>query len=385
MKILCIGTTPHDWEHNPLLQFQSKLNENTGEISEAKYAFYKGLFFKIVPSTVSKHHHLIIRGSLAKYYNNGEHNAFDFDMNMLKETVKELQNTFKVNPNKAILQNFELGANIKPDKPIKSIIRGIRAYQNSSFGQLKTEEIFDGKQLKRQEYNVKVYDKGIATPKDTESLLRIELAIKSTKLGRKHNIKVLADILKPENLNSIKLLLISVWRDMIFYDKGAKLRKMTPRQRQKWLFLCDATNWETFSRAQRFKAKKTFHELKHEFCTSNTQADVLQLLVQKLEVLSANNRLINGNALRNFSESKSERFTHLDKDVKRYLSDDVKIHKEIVPKKVPIKRRKCVVCKTSITKKRAGTKYCSKSCNNRNNYEARKKKLKRNKKGTVKL
>lgn len=368
-----------------MLQFQSKLNENTGEISEVKYAFYKGLFFKIVPSTVSKHYHLTIRGSLAKYYNNGEHNAFDFDMNMLEETIKELQNTFKVNPNKAILQNFELGANIKLDKPIKSIIRGIRAYQSSCFGQLKTEEIFDGKQLKRQEYNVKVYDKSIVIPKDTENLLRIELAVKSTKLARKHNIKVLADILKLENLNSIKLLLIGVWRDIIFYDKGAKLRKMTPRQRQKWLFLCDATNWETFSRAQRFKAKKTFHELKHEFCTSNTQVDVLQLLVQKLEVLSANNRLKNGNALRNFSKSKSERFTHLDKDVKRYLSDDVKIHKEITLKKAPIKRRKCMVCKTSIAKKRASTKYCSKSCNNRNNYKARKKKLKKNIKGTVKL
>ncbi|WP_034042196.1 hypothetical protein [Wocania ichthyoenteri] len=373
IKLLCISTTPKDWLHNPLLQFQSKLNENTGEISDVKYAFYKGLFFKIVPSTVSNHFHLIIRGSLAKYYNNGKHNAFDFDMNMLEETINELQNTFKVKPDKAILQNFEFGANINPNKPIKTIIRGIRAWQNNCFSSLKTEEIFDGKQLKRQEYIYKVYDKGIVSPDTPENLLRIELAVKSTKLAKKHNIKVLADVLNPDNLNSIKPLLIDVWGDMIFYDKGAKLREMTPQQRQKWLFYLDASNWVIFSRAQRFKAKKIFQELKSEFCTSTTQEETLKLLVQKLETLSANNHPKNGNALRNFSEYKSERFTDLDKGVNRYLFDEVKKNK----KNAPIKRRKCVMCKTNITKKKRGAKYCSKSCNNRSNYIARKKKLKK--------
>lgn len=377
---MCIGTTPKSWEQNALLQFQSKLNENTGEISEVKYAFYKGLFFKIVPSTVSKQFHLIIRGSLAKYYNNGKNNAFDFNLIMLEETINELQTKFNINPHKAILQNFELGVNINTNKPIKTIIRGIRAYQSSCFVKLKTDEIFNGKQIKRQEYNYKIYDKSIKNPKTDENLLRIEVAIKSTKLAKKHNIRVLADILDLEKLNSIKPLLIDVWRNMIFYDKGVKLREMTAFQRQKWLFLCDATNWETFTRAQRFKAKKTFQELKHKFCTSKTQEETLQLLIQKLEILSANKHNKNGNDLRNFLNKKSERFTHLDKGVKRYLFESVMKSKKTNPKNTPIKRRKCIVCKTSISKKKAGTKYCSKQCNNRNNYKARKKKQKANKK-----
>jgi len=289
---------------------------------------------------------------------------------MLKETIDELQIKFKINPNRAILQNFEFGANINTLKPVKSILRGMRAYQSSCFSQLKTEEIFDGKQLKKQESIYKVYDKGFIL---LENLLRIELAIKSTKLSRKYNIKVLADILNLENLNNIKPLLVDVWRDMIFYDRGAKLRQMTHQQRQKWFFLCDATNWETFTRAQRFKAKKSFRELKYKFCTSKTQEEILQLLIQKLEILSANNYTKNGNVLRNFSKNKSERFTHLDKDVKRYPDNDSENCKKNASKKAPVKRHKCIVCKTSITKKRAGAKYCSKRCNNRNNYLTQKK------------
>ena len=334
------------------------------------------MLFKIVPSTVSKQFHLIIRGSLAKYYNNGKHNGFDYTHLMLEETINELQSKFNVNPNKAIVQAFEIGANIKPSVPVKNIIKAIRAWQNNSFSSFKTEEIFEGKQLKRQEYNFKVYNKGIISPDTPKNLLRIELSIKRSNLAKKYNIRVLADLLNLENLNSIKPLLIEVVRDMIFYDKGAKLRDMSRWQREKWLFYLDSTNWEKFTRVQRYRAKNTFQELKHQFGTSTTQEEILQLLIQKLEILSANNNDKNVYDLCNFSETKCIRSISLNKGIECIHSDKNKIAK----KNTPIKRKKCVVCKTDITKKRAGTKYCSKSCNNRNNYKVRKKKLKANKK-----
>ena len=113
VKIKCIGTKSDDWERNPLLKFGSKIDTITGEIlAKNKVAFYRGLSFHIVPSTISDANLLFVRGSLATFYNNGTNNAFDFDFKMLCEVIKELQTAFNINPDKAIIQAFEFGANI---------------------------------------------------------------------------------------------------------------------------------------------------------------------------------------------------------------------------------------------------------------------------------
>ena len=92
IKIICIGTKPNQWVKNPLLSFTSKVDEQTGEIkSDTKIAIYRGLRFFLIPSTIADKTHCIIRGSLAKYYNSGRDNAFDFDLRMVHETIEELR------------------------------------------------------------------------------------------------------------------------------------------------------------------------------------------------------------------------------------------------------------------------------------------------------
>ncbi|MEG9328559.1 hypothetical protein V6B16_11490 [Salinimicrobium catena] len=374
VKILCIGTDPNSWETHPLLSFSTKVDEQTGEIkSGTKTAFFKGLHFFLIPSTKSNEIHCILRGSLARYYNNGRDNAFDFNIAMLRETIQDLQNRFKIDVSKAIVQHFEYGLNIETEQPPKKIIRGLRAFQSDSFTSLKIDEVFNGRQIQKQEYQYKIYDKALQLRKKNKNILRVELAIKSRKKAKKYGIEVLQDLIEAEKLNKVKPDLLKVWEQMIFHDKGIKWREMSAPQQKKWLFYLDATNWEGFSRQQRTRAKKKFNELKSLFSTSNTQERITVLLKNKIEVLTAEN----DNGLRNLSKEygseKMLRFTDLDKGVNSYHFtspiDQPSTHKNCVK----ISKPKCTVCRVDISHKKEGAQFCSKRCNNISQAKKRKK------------
>lgn len=384
IKLKCIGTDPADWERNPLLKFATKIDTITGEfLAKNKVAFYRGLAFHLVPSTVSNTTHCIIKGSLATFYNQGINNAFDFDIMMLQETISELKNIFSVNPTKAEIQAFEYGANIIPQQTTKQIINGLRAYQLDNFTGLKMDNVFNGKQLQRQEYIFKIYDKGLQVSKPHSNMLRIEYAIKSKKNARRYGINVLADLTNTNKLNRLKNRLLEVWEDVIFYDKGMRWRNMTHQQREKMLYYLDATNWGTFTKMQRNRAKKQFRDLYARFCTSTTQPDILELLRLKLDDLTA----VECYPLRNFlnendsskKELKMLPFTHLDKDVKSNTKTKQKTStKQQIKKLEKLQKnesKKCCVCGSKISHKKSSAVYCSKRCNNSNH--AKKRKMKR--------
>ena len=384
VKIKCIGTNPTDWERNPLLKFGSKIDTITGEIlAKNKVAFYRGLSFHLIPSTVSNTTHCVVKGSLATYYNHGVNNAFDYDVKMLQETINELQNLFAINPNTAEIQAFEFGANLNPEQPTKQIINGLRAYQSDNFTGLKMDNVFNGKQLQRQEYIFKMYDKGLQVAKPHTNTLRVEYAIKSQKTARRYNINVLGDLNNMNNLNRLKTVLLDVWANVIFYDKGMKWRNMTDPQIKKMLYYLDATNWGAFSKMQRNRAKRYFRDLHGRFCTSTTQTEVLELLRLKLDYLTA----FECYPLRNFlNENNSQKtdpkmlpFTHLDKGVKSNTKPPQKTginHNQKKSEKLQkTESKKCCVCGSGISHKKPKAVYCSKRCNNSNH--AKKRKMKR--------
>ncbi|MDT0647477.1 hypothetical protein RM545_12315 [Zunongwangia sp. F260] len=365
VKIRCVGTNSRDWENNPLLSFSTKVDEQTGEIkSDTKIAFYRGLYFFLIPSTIKDEVHCILRGSLPKYFNHGRDNAFDFTFQMLRESIFDIKNRFSIDPNTAIVQHFEYGVNIHTEKAPQTIIRGLRAFQSNCFTSLKVDEFFNGRQLNKQEYQYKVYDKGLQLRKKGKNFLRVELAVKSQKKAKRYGISVLADLCKMSNLEKIKPDLLKVWEEMIFYDSGMKWRLMNKKQKEKMLYYLDATNWEKFTRKQRFRAKNIFVQLRKEFCSSTTQEDLLQQLIIKLEELTA----AKGNALRKLPEEnetrKKERFTRLDKPVKRGQNQTQNSPEKKKGKSVKMKKPKCKTCGTDISHKRAGSIYCGKFCNN---------------------
>jgi hypothetical protein len=353
IKIRCLGTNPMDWEGNSLLQFSSSVDVETGEIlSNGKTAYYKGLYFQLIPSTVSNNTHCIVKGSLAKYYNNGRNNAFDYSMKMLIETMEELYKTFKINPFTAKIQSFEYGVNICTTQSVKHIVNGIRAFQNDTFVGLKDEGVFCGKQLKRQEYLYKVYDKGLVADIHDINILRVEFAVKSIKTARKFKVETLSDLVKKESLELLKINLLNIWNNIIFYDSGMRWRKMDKEQKEKMLYYLDATNWIKFSKMQRLRAKAHFKSLFSLFCSSKTQVEIGSLLVKKIDELDSDlsYHLRNFLSLENSSKPILELLpiTYLDKAVESNINEPKKEVKN-KPKKDVAKKSFCRITKLDIS------------------------------------
>jgi hypothetical protein len=363
IKIRCLGTNPKDWEGNSLLQFSSSVDVETGEIlSNGKTAYYKGLYFQLIPSTVSNNTHCIVKGSLAKYYNNGRNNAFDYSMKMLIETIEELYKTFKINPFTAKIQSFEYGVNICTTQSVKQIVNGIRAFQNDTFVGLKDEGVFCGKQLKRQEYLYKVYDKGLVADIHDINMLRIEFAVKSIKTARKFKVETLSDLVKKESLELLKINLLNIWNNIIFYDSGMRWRKMDKEQKEKMLYYLDATNWIKFSKMQRLRAKAHFKSLFNLFCSSKTQIEIESLLVKKIDELDSDLSYHLRNFLRLENSSKPILellpFTYLDKSVKSNINEPKKEVKN-KPKKDEVNSSICRVTGMSLKGQKSGSHFLS--------------------------
>jgi hypothetical protein len=383
IKIRCIGTTPHDWERNQLLKFASSIDTTTGEIlAKNRVAFYRGLSFHLVPSTVSNAVHCFIKGSLAVYHNHGLNNAYDFNLSMLTNTIEELKELFAVNPNTAIIQTFEAGANLNINQPIKQVISGLRAYQNENFVLLKIEGANVGRMISRTEYALKIYDKGKQSGTN-KNLLRVEYAFRKSRHAQKFNINVLADLLNPSKLEAIKTALCEFWENVIFYDRGLRLREMSDKQTKKILYYLDATNWAKFSRMQRKRATDHFKELSGRFGTSSTQTEISELLSIKLDELTAVKCYDFPNYSAGYDSQKLDakmlRFPPLDELGKRNIKQSKNTIKITTTKKVEngVKNqsKKCCVCSGDISHKKPISKYCSKHCNNSNH--AKKRKMKR--------
>ncbi|OWP84993.1 hypothetical protein BWK59_02505 [Flavobacterium davisii] len=384
VKIKCIGTDTSDWERSPLLKFCTKVDTTTGEIlAKNRVAFYRGLSFHITPSTIENKNHLFIRGSLATYYNQGKHNAYDFTRDMLAEVIEELQQEFKINPYTAVVQSFEYGANIATEKPVKAIVNGLRAYQSDRFTMLKIEGKPNGLQLDRSKTAVKFYDKAKQASLKGTNLMRIEYVVKFHQTAVQHGFNTLADLLELDKLQKLKPYLLEVWKNTIFHDDGMRWREMNTKQKQKMLYYLDANNWERFNKGQRQKARVKFRELYDAFCSSKTQIEIGNLLREKLEYLEAKK----GYPFQNFSDGfgsqneipKKIPFSTLDeveKGIQKEFKNDTKKEgREFEKNLQEIPPKKCLKCKTVLKHKNHNSKYCSKKCNN--SIQAEKRKMKR--------
>lgn len=383
IKIRCVGTFPHDWQSNILLKFYSSVDEATGEIlTKNKVAFYRGLSFHLIPSTVSDAVHCFIKGSLAVYHNHGLNNAYDFDFSMLVNTIQELEKLFAVNPNTALIQTFEAGANLNINQSIKQVISGLRAYQNENFVLLKIEGANVGRMISRTEYALKIYDKGKQSGTN-KNLLRLEYAFKKSRHAHKFNINVLADLLDVSKLEAVKIALCEFWANVIFHDKGLKLRDMSDRETKKMLYYLDATNWAKFTKMQRKRATTHFRELSERFNTSTTQTEIGDLLSKKLDELTAVKCYHFPNFLKGIDSqkrgSKMLPFPPLDEqgksNIKQSKNSIKTTTKKMVENEVKNHSRKCCSCEVDISHKMINTKYCSKHCNN--STQAKKRKMNR--------
>ena len=289
VKISVTSLNGSTWEHSPELHFRSAVNELTGEIlAPTKVAIYNGLRFYVTKSKKGDNlYYYSVRGSLHKYFNNGEHNANKLSFRELKEVINDLYHRFNIDPETSTIHNLEFGLNIHTDISPKKIVQSLIVWRNDAFYGLKIEGVTVGKKSPKQRYILKIYDKGKQSSISDSNILRIEIAVKKMSYLKGTGIVTLGDLLKTSSLLHLGEILAREWQQVIYYDYGMRWRQMTQFEKTKALYYLRPSHWELFNKYQRTRAKKHFTQLLSKYCISITHQNIASKIDKFNELLKA--------------------------------------------------------------------------------------------------
>lgn len=212
LKAEIIGISPDIFDANPLLDFISPFNRNTGEVYEKRTAKYKNL--EII---IFKSNRIELRGSLHILSNNGKHNHNDFTHTDFKLAILELEQSLHIKPYNLRVINLEWGFNIKPQLNVNELIEGLIQHRgiNKTVG-LDNKHEGHYTQFKHKDYILKMYNKSEQYHVDV-NILRIEIKQINFHKFRREGIYTLEDF----NICDKSIFLnelLKQWKKVIIYD-----------------------------------------------------------------------------------------------------------------------------------------------------------------------
>ena len=396
VKILC-NLSPSDWTSNKNLSFRSWADLSTGEIPhDSKHADLKGLRLSIISGNTGTFCNL--RGSLPKYFNNGENNAFDYDYSDFLTTCDLLRDDLKINPKEAVLRGFEFGVNINLPFDISAIYEAVKSFKMNICGINKVEGKRNGVRFDFQQYEIKIYDKGQQQTGKKSRLMRFEIVVKKMAFVKSLGIKTLADLQNTRVWVELSKILLKVWAEIIFIDKLLRYKLMSNHQQKKYLRFFDIHYWANLNRNTYYKAKNDLNKLQTLYEGKHNAKQIIYTLIaekcQKLTTLSSaeigdnltklqgqNNTQENVKNATPLKKSFWRQFNHLDKGLNTGNNSNTNLienttnkilnnKKENNKKKKP-KKSICMNCKKELKNKKASAKFCGLRCNNHYNGKRR--------------
>ena len=287
--------------NNPLLDFVSDVNTDTGEIKLNDYgnfkkkAKYKNLQFTIYINNTQKYH-LLITGSLHKYFNNGEHNYNDFRYQDLIFVLNDLQQKFALELNYCVLHNLEFGVNIIPPSTSRTILKGLLSHTNKPFKRDATSNS-DYYQMEHTNYLIKAYDKAKQYRNQFKidgEILRIEYKYTKMeyiiKLLNKYgqinkNFITLHDLKNIEVLNCFGERLLKIWNEVLFYDYTISKKDLSNHNKNKILQWQNINFWEDLKyRQQKAKQRSKLYNVIKNY-SQQLQFQISNLIQSKLDIL----------------------------------------------------------------------------------------------------
>jgi len=202
-------------------------------LNPIQWASHRGLTFTLVPLKNNPANHRVeLAGSLHKYGRDGRHNADDFTALDLQNVIDELTDTYGIDSHSSILNTLEFGVNLSLPFPVSNLLYALITHRGVPFTK-HNDNGFDYYQAKRQQYIVKIYDKGQQFYKNEKRTLRFEIKVTRMKYlqNRQIPIHVLADLLNQELYASLGELLVNTFKEILFDDCGITLDEILPRYR----------------------------------------------------------------------------------------------------------------------------------------------------------
>lgn len=274
-------------------------DEENGAI-EFPYEYELGQYSIIIKLSEMKNAHIIeIKGSPHKNFY-GDQNYSRFTIYQFQSEMQMLCKLLNLEPDKLIIQNLELGVNIRTAfRPIKFLDDNLLMYKTKKF-----KAYPKGKCGKEIGYfcegstHVKAYDKGLQSNLDYH-LFRFEMKFKKSGPFKKYGISTLSDLMNPALLRNFAFKLIHVWDDVLLYESDLKIESSTLKSYDMAFYkeCAHYKNWKEWLRG--FMSRDTFYFRKKRFKAileahgKNVHKILRQDLICEIEMCFSSQELVN--------------------------------------------------------------------------------------------
>lgn len=304
----------------------------------------------------------VVRGSLHKYFNNGEHNANDYSMSDFSETLKILYNEIELNPEITPVNGFEFGVNIIPPLNPNSVLNCIILHK--TMAKTKTENGY--KEFVYNNYSFKIYNKSQLTkiePYQSGDILRIEVSAKMAHLKPKGVYsKVLSDFLSVDIWERLEKILIETVEECLIIDlTEIEVNQLSDKLKLKYYQYINPLFWTTLhqDRTKYHRERNRCNKFLNQYAASTLKQDIIRLIETKCKELRnisddiATSQKCNVLTVFEVESKKGEmqQINHLDNTIKRYTTTPETV--------TPIEGKFCATCGRKIEHPRTGQKYCS--------------------------
>lgn len=198
---------------NENFDFEQRVNVKTGLLENKLRAKYKSLAFEYYSNTEL----LKFRGSLHKFFNEGEHNFNDFSLSDLNKLESQLYNETGIKYENLRLNLLEFGVNVLIPVEVKEVLDCVLFHKGKAPSKRDT---FRGKgdylMFSHNRYDIKLYDKG-KQYNIGQGLLRAEIRFINWTEYRKKGFHTLRDVID-KGLYLLKDDLLNKWNDLILFD-----------------------------------------------------------------------------------------------------------------------------------------------------------------------
>lgn len=206
--------------NNEILIYEGKSEKRfDDEIKELYTKSYKNLYF------TKFQNRLEIKGSLHYFFNDGLHNANDFNINDCIGTIEQIKELFKLDLYKCKLINLEYGVNIISPIPINDLILNLIYHEKRPFIRATEHSYYRiaGKDCYKQ---IKAYNKSVQFPDHcNENTFRFEVKSKQSKFINKKGFNILNDLTIKNNYKTLVDSILKEWNNVLVFDKSKPIDK----------------------------------------------------------------------------------------------------------------------------------------------------------------
>lgn len=266
--------------------FHLLVGRGTGEvINEPSKAEFNGLTFRLIPSSLdTSKYRCLLSGSIHKYRNSGGNNHDRFTLSEVFRVLHELSVKFGIDLNSTVLHGVEFGVNLRLPYPPSKVIKSVVVHRNTPYEAInKNRKI--GVVCVRSQYEIKIYDKGLACGVASENIIRIEYKVFKMQALAGLGITQLIDLCNPKKFPPLVDFLVSALNDTVFIPPDTILDLLTIREQSTFHAMSKPYYWQSLTRKKRFDARNTIARILKKCNAFDYQRDLKERLLNEVNLI----------------------------------------------------------------------------------------------------